>query len=343
MTKRSSRQGFTLVELLVVIAIIGILVGLLLPAVQAAREAARRMQCQNNMKQLGLAAHNYESAYKIFPMGHMFSGHFNGSEHPTQAGGTGWFWSAFILPFIEGTNTYNAINFRQPFYTHLTDGIDPVSQAQNHLIIQQTQAWARCPSDTAPETRNYGGSNPSAHTHCITSYTINAGSFHNSLSTNQNTNPDYGNGIARRNVSSKLGGITDGTSNTFLFNERTYFLTRDTTLYGMINQNLGYASGRTSHGLSNGAYRINPPKLPAWGSTETSAHSLHTGGANFTRCDGSVSFISENIQHTSRGTSEAGAWGAVRNDPYDKNNGSVGYGAYQRLWSRSDGLVVTVE
>ncbi|MCA9128517.1 MAG: DUF1559 domain-containing protein [Planctomycetales bacterium] len=333
---RLPRSGFTLVELLVVIAIIGILVGLLLPAVQAAREAARRMQCSNNLKQLGLAALNYESAHKRFPMGFQFRGHYDGNLTDGD-GGTGWGWNAMILPFIEAGNMHALIDFRFPFFNAT---LGTPEQLRNNEAIKLTQAWARCPSDIAPETRNYGGSNPHAHTHCITSYTMNAGSFHNSLGSAYTANANLINGIGGRDWSVKIGEVTDGTSNTFIFNERTYKLTPDTTLYGMINQSLGFANGRVSHVLSNGTYRMNPVKLPAWGSVETSAHSLHVGGANFTRCDGSVQFVSENIHHTSRGIGENGGWASISADPYDAANGNVGFGTYQRLWARSDGLVV---
>ncbi|MCA9130872.1 MAG: DUF1559 domain-containing protein [Planctomycetales bacterium] len=108
---RSSRHAFTLVELLVVIAIIGILVGLLLPAVQAAREAARRMQCSNNMKQMGLALHNYESAYKRLPVaiwGENRNNNFNGTSSAFDDDGYGWMVS--ILPFVEQTNLYNQLD-----------------------------------------------------------------------------------------------------------------------------------------------------------------------------------------------------------------------------------------
>ncbi len=115
-----SRRGFTLVELLVVIAIIGILVGLLLPAVQAAREAARRMQCSNNVKQIALACHNYESAFRVFPAGGIVSYPASvtltatnfctvGSDR-TQAP-----WSVLVLPFLEETNLYNRFDFGKRF------------------------------------------------------------------------------------------------------------------------------------------------------------------------------------------------------------------------------------
>ncbi|MCA9181479.1 MAG: DUF1559 domain-containing protein, partial [Planctomycetales bacterium] len=107
MSSNQKRIGFTLVELLVVIAIIGILVGLLLPAVQAAREAARRMQCSNNLKQLGLAAHNYVDAHKTFPSGFVSSLPDPGA--PAAAELTVWTWGAFILPFIEQGNLSNTL------------------------------------------------------------------------------------------------------------------------------------------------------------------------------------------------------------------------------------------
>ncbi len=129
---RVRRLGFTLVELLVVIAIIGILVGLLLPAVQAAREAARRMQCSNNLKQIGLAMHNYESAYKRF------------------IGGVGPFgccwgtWQVGILPYIEQSALYgNYVNYGGADHTGPRYGA-----TQNRIVVSQRLPTLTCPSDT---------------------------------------------------------------------------------------------------------------------------------------------------------------------------------------------------
>jgi prepilin-type N-terminal cleavage/methylation domain-containing protein len=109
-------RGFTLVELLVVIAIIGILVGLLLPAVQAAREAARRLQCSNNMKQMGLALHNYESAFRTFPPAFIsrVTGPWPGGNNPVPEVGPGWSFFAMVLPQMEQANLHNNINFNLP-------------------------------------------------------------------------------------------------------------------------------------------------------------------------------------------------------------------------------------
>ena len=112
MQSRSSHRGFTLVELLVVIAIIGTLVGLLLPAVQSAREAARATQCRNNMKQMGLALHNYHDNFNVFPPALLNSGRYNNSGYTTVTNPvlntTGW---VFLLPYIDQAPAYNQYNF----------------------------------------------------------------------------------------------------------------------------------------------------------------------------------------------------------------------------------------
>ena len=116
-----NRSGFTLVELLVVIAIIGILVGLLLPAVQAAREAARRMQCSNNLKQIGLSLHNYESAFKRFPHGTMDRDPANLPGNRPWQGGDHRKGSVLVklLPFMEQTALFNALDFRFDIFEQL--------------------------------------------------------------------------------------------------------------------------------------------------------------------------------------------------------------------------------
>ncbi len=129
MTGRT-RLGFTLVELLVVIAIIGILVGLLLPAVQAAREAARRMQCSNNLKQIGLAIHNYESANKRFPPGNITEGPCCGTPSRTV-------WSVCILPYLEQTALNGTFNPNLP-----------IEDPANSFLRQQKMPTYNCPSDT---------------------------------------------------------------------------------------------------------------------------------------------------------------------------------------------------
>jgi prepilin-type N-terminal cleavage/methylation domain-containing protein/prepilin-type processing-associated H-X9-DG protein len=141
------RAAFTLVELLVVIAIIGILVGLLLPAVQAAREAARRIQCTNNLKQIGIALHNYESAHKVFPSGYCTYATRNGSgpawaaiDADTWDAAPGWGWGTLLLPYLEQGNIANRL--RQDL---------PIWAPENQALIQTNLPGFLCPSASGPQ------------------------------------------------------------------------------------------------------------------------------------------------------------------------------------------------
>ena len=135
-TWRPAKPGFTLVELLVVIAIIGILIALLLPAVQMAREAARRMQCSNKLKQIGLALHNYESAYKSFPPGTVDYGVADSQE---------WGWAVFLLPFLEQGALHDQLAPNDRRFVELL--ADPVARS----LCQMPLAVFRCPSDRTPQ------------------------------------------------------------------------------------------------------------------------------------------------------------------------------------------------
>jgi prepilin-type N-terminal cleavage/methylation domain-containing protein/prepilin-type processing-associated H-X9-DG protein len=227
-SKVESRRGFTLVELLVVIAIIGILVGLLLPAVQAAREAARRMQCSNNLKQMGLAVYNYESAHRKFPPGRMApdwvragsarSSYTNYNSVNQDAGSTDWtgFRSvhSFILPFMEQNNIYNLIDFAAPSAVRMTTGGVPSNT--NYQAYANAASLFICP--TCPNTErvisennyryNFGGSTP----------------YHGAQDSNNNhvvTPASSGNGAFTMGQALPVGAHTDGLSNTVFFSERT--------------------------------------------------------------------------------------------------------------------------
>lgn len=207
---RSDRRGFTLIELLVVIAIIAVLIALLLPAVQAAREAARRAQCVNNMKQIGLAMHNYQSANKVFPwcqgkMGGIFPNP-TGDNFPWEANPwpnnhewATWSAHALMLGYMEQTAAYNAINFS--FGAHWYIGIPGTHDPVQLTAINFTIESFLCPSDQGLGRNNYLASN--------------------------GTNFDWhsrpaGAGVFMRASSGKstLEAIEDGLSNTIAFSER---------------------------------------------------------------------------------------------------------------------------
>jgi prepilin-type N-terminal cleavage/methylation domain-containing protein len=143
------RRGFTLIELLVVIAIIAILIALLLPAVQQAREAARRTQCKNNLKQMGLALHNYHDTYLMFPPGALAS----------SVGGWGASWYMRILPYIDQAPVYTQLTFSGAHYGWAwNDATNSPSGVQNGLVLSQTSmAFAICPSSPLKPKRDSGG------------------------------------------------------------------------------------------------------------------------------------------------------------------------------------------
>ncbi len=190
---RSARMAFTLVELLVVIAIIGILVGLLLPAVQAAREAARRMSCSNNLKQIGLALHNYESALKSFPPSTVSVG---GSANQP------WSAQAFLLPFVEGANVASRIDYNVGYH----HGTNKANFPPNGVAALRVPVYL-CPSDPNDRVRLDASGVPE---HYPINYALCVGTY---LIYNPLNRTDGGTafGPNRRNP---VGGFSDGLSNT---------------------------------------------------------------------------------------------------------------------------------
>jgi prepilin-type N-terminal cleavage/methylation domain-containing protein/prepilin-type processing-associated H-X9-DG protein len=203
------RRGFTLIELLVVIAIIAVLIALLLPAVQAAREAARRSQCVNNLKQMGLALHNYHDAVLAFPPGYIAASPFKDGETDVVPG---WSWAAMILPQLDQSPLFSATNFWLP-----------VQAPANTTTIAISLSVFLCPSDqipgpTFPVTDGFGNK---LATVAVSSYAANTGSDAADVALGLN-NDGLGNGVFYRNSSTRMAGITDGTSQTVLLQERAW-------------------------------------------------------------------------------------------------------------------------
>ena len=294
-------RGFTLIELLVVIAIIAILIALLLPAVQQAREAARRTQCKNNLKQLGLALHNYHDVHKCFPIGYQRAGHFDGNLTNAN-GGSGFGWSFYILPYIDQAPLYNQFNPSFPISNDMFPQSDDTPGSNRRLAMTPLTAF-RCPSDAMPEAQNRGGAATTGRIrpHATSSYKGSAGAFHN------NANGNWGggnrkrfNGILNRDSAVRIRDLTDGASNSLAVGEVSWNVSTNARLYGAVNVDQGDARGNATHLLTHVEFGLNPPTLAAGGIRNNSFHSSHEGGVQFLMADGAVRFISENINHTGR-------------------------------------------
>ena len=200
MRMRIHRAAFTLIELLVVIAIIAVLVGLLLPAVQKVREAASRMSCQNNLKQLGLALHNFHSTNQKLPPGYVATGAYvNGTTDTTP----GWAWGACVLPYLEQNNIYSQFVLNQP--------------VQNSSAIQNVVKTFVCPSDLGTQT-TFAVTDASWSTVCLAPPSSYAACCGGGVSTTAAT----GNGCFYRNSGVRLTDIKDGTSNTIFIEDRAF-------------------------------------------------------------------------------------------------------------------------
>lgn len=272
------KHAFTLVELLVVIAIIGILVALLLPAVQAARESARRMQCSNNLKQIGLALHSFHDRTGYLPPGYT-DRNVNSNSGASFDQGPGWGWAAFILPDLEQGNVFDRIDFSQ--------GVAASPVSQSHL-----QSF-RCPSDRRLDTFTVGG----------TAVVVAQGNY---IAVNgiQETAeyPCNNTGSFLRNSRFTFADITDGLSSTLFVGERNCDHANATWTGAVTggtlpswqspdpNGDAGAAPGLVlGHGnrvhFPNDKFLLDPDVF----------YSRHPVGVNFVRGDGSVRLISASI------------------------------------------------
>jgi prepilin-type N-terminal cleavage/methylation domain-containing protein/prepilin-type processing-associated H-X9-DG protein len=358
------RTGFTLVELLVVIAIIGVLVALLLPAVQAAREAARRMQCSNNMKQFGLALHNYHDVHKKLPA----LGYF-GNPGIGLGANIRYAYTFAILPYFEQQPLYDAYNAQaRPSGPGLPDpwrtgaqGVIPAAWVNQYWRVD-IPAF-RCPSDKAPTNR---GESPS-----LINYKGSLGDDYHQNHFQPSDNRDN-RGIFQVNRWLPMAEINDGTTNTVMIGEMVAGGAPNEVLGGValnmqswnpaaclarkdptnprlitnpVRADFRPTGGRAMDGRPyfTGFVTMIPPNGPSchWGGVDGNEHmgtasSYHPGGAQVTMADGSVQFISQTIN---TGNLAVNDW----NSAADNNRGGPSpYGVWGALGSRAGGESVTL-
>ena len=348
LTVRGTRRGFTLIELLVVIAIIAVLIALLLPAVQSAREAARRAQCVNNLKQLGLAAANYESAYGTYPIGaHFQYDPIYGCYVESQS------CLVNMLGQLEQQALFNAMNFSRNIYT-----------AANSTIYATGLSALWCPSDPTISRAiviNVGGDAASEPVH-FTSYAGCTGTwdpepaFYGAYTTPP-TLPEQVpavaaiisslNGIFMYQKSVPIAGVTDGLSNTMLFGERSNLKLAQFGGQGEADNWFWWADCVESDTLFTTMFPINPEgklKLTSDEYTDSfaqSASSNHAGGANFAFADGSVRFIKETINSWPQNPSSSYPNGVSDVNGIQTLAAGTQFGVYQKLSTRAGGEMVS--
>lgn len=290
-----SPRGFTLIELLVVIAIIAVLIALLLPAVQQAREAARRAQCSNNLKQLGLAIHNYHGTHGSFPAGVIWTDVEQDGDADT--GTDHWSWGTFSLPFLEQANLYERMRPGQ-----LTP---PQTQLAQPGIFKTALSGFRCPSDDGgvndplcDNSRELDSLDPQEDDQLIALSNYVGNNDANDLADYTSDAIHQGTGVFLYNGVVSIRDIVDGTSNTIAIGERDSFengvVTHDAGNIYAVNDwdQVDHRDGAQA-ALGVGASVIN--ETVNNGQASEGFSSQHTGGAQFLLCDGSVKFISENI------------------------------------------------
>lgn len=273
------RAAFTLIELLVVIAIIGTLIGLLLPAVQKVREAAARMSCQNNLKQIGLGLHNYHDANQAFPPSYFATVPYTDGASDTTPG---WGWAAYLLPYIEQDNLFRQLNLKQPVH--------------NSPAIQTMVKVYLCPSDLTPSAAfpvpdAFGNTlalaAPSSYAACVGG-------------DESETDGPSGLGIFYRNSRTRMTDITDGTSSTIMVGERSWgnangiwagAINNGVILRGEQNPCPGTGAGSYPASVLVQAHsHLNNTNTDTDGGLDDFS-SRHTGGSNFVFADGSVRFV----------------------------------------------------
>lgn len=304
------RSGFTLVELLVVIAIIGILVALLLPAIQAAREAARRSQCQNNLRQIGLASLNYESTLKRFPPS---------SYDPKVPNPFPYSFRAFVLPYHEESSLHSLIDFKFHWNnpTNLRAYLTPLPVY-------------KCPS-RVPLEPVYGGDSPTSGALVDSSlaahyYAIMGGAVGCSTTggytiigdcSNSQTGPYATNGIMYPSSKTKAAEITDGLSKTYLIGEVSWDIYALRTWICGSGASTSVGWGWAARNIANPINSV-PAGKPDWTATvllnNSSLGSQHPQGAYIGNADGSVHFASENTDLTMLRAGASRANGEIIND-----------------------------
>lgn len=314
----ANHGGFTLVELLVVIAIIGVLVALLLPAVQSAREAARRMSCSNNLKQIGLAFHNYADTFQRFPPQDLAAAV---PRCPAPNNNFKWGWGTAILPFVEQRALYDQL---KPDACNMPAATTPINGA---ALLQTPLKGFICPSSAgAPKLNPY---------------------FSNYSTSNYVTCQN----VIYPELSARLAEITDGLSNTFLVGERR--LAQEPAgkrsaagiVFGRTSSSDATSAFHASWPINTGATAFTSTTLGNDASCQRFApSSFHPGGSQFAFCDGSVKFLSENIPRNPAAVPTSGCNNGGDNPPgsgANYNLGGPGSGfVFQNLFNRSDGFPI---
>ena len=309
-------RGFTLIELLVVIAITAILLALTIPAVQQARESARRIRCVNNLKQMGIALHNYHGTHQTFPPGFVSTLADPNWQYETgntrsfpDERGPGWSFFALLLPYLEQNNLHQRINYDLP-----------ITAPENDNVRRTSVPLFLCPSDTSGrliQVTTCGS--PPVETNTPTPLTDAAVcSYVGSLGGGNSVDPNYGayewqpfNGVFHRNSRIRASDITDGMSQTIGIGERMSLMAESSWVGVVPRQNIVYNQSKPPHPQFNPPHdppchkwrppitailvhaRSGVPNGPT--SSPSSFHGPHPGGCNFLLMDGSTRIITDNV------------------------------------------------